>query len=173
MRQEEAGFGLRQRSSSTTDIRRYGANAAYKFQEFEDEKTGRRAARAMYRLVCTAKTIWAQAAAAPCRKLPWVKRVNALALLPVCAKSKTTLSAVKTASLYWRWLAWRYTIPKYGVTFQASREQPLGGKDSVDDFPARTRLSVDKTITDKASVRVTHDILDGAHHRRPKHIHRY
>ena len=56
----------------------------------------------------------------------------------------------------------RYSLPKYGATFQVSHEQPLGGKDSVDDFPQRTRLSVDKTITKKASVRISHDILRGS-----------
>ena len=160
MRQEEAGFGLRQRSSSTTDIRRYGANAAYKFQEFEDEKTGRRGSRNVSASLYREDNLGTGSS----RTLSEVtvnqegERFSASAGLRqvkdniVGGQNRESLLAL--ASL-------RYAIPKHGVTFQVSREQPLGGKDSVDDFPARTRLSVDKTITEKASVRVTHDILDG------------
>ncbi|MCF6276122.1 MAG: hypothetical protein L3J05_10220, partial [Robiginitomaculum sp.] len=42
VRSEEAGFGLVQRSTTTSDIRRYGANGDYKFQELENKETGRR-----------------------------------------------------------------------------------------------------------------------------------
>ena len=44
-REEEAGYGLGQTNSNTAGVRRYGASAAYKFDEFEDEETGRRGNR--------------------------------------------------------------------------------------------------------------------------------
>ncbi len=161
VRSEQAGFGLRQRSTATSDIRRYGLNVDYKFNEFEDLVTGRRGSRniaaSLYREenlgTGSKRTLSEVTINQDGEKLSASLGLRAVKDASAIGTSKQSVLAL--ASL-------RYSIPKHGVTIQASREQPLGGKDDVQDFPERTRLSVEKTITDKASVRVTHDILGGA-----------
>ena len=160
VRSEEAGFGLRQRSTSTSDVRRYGANVNYKFHEFNDLVTGRRSSRnvaaSLYREenlgTGDARTLSEITVNQESEKLS--ASLGMRAVKDVFAAGDNRQSVLALASL-------RYIVPKHGLTVQASREQPLGGKDDVGDFPERTRLSLEKTITDKASVRVTHDILGG------------
>lgn len=161
VRSEQAGFGLSQRSTATNDIRRYGVNVDYKFHEFDDLVTGRRGSRN----VATSLYREDNLGTGSSRMLSEItinqdsERLGAStglrAVKDASAVGTNKQSVLALASL-------RYTIPKYGITFQASHEQPLGGKDNVQDFPQRTRLSVEKTITDKASVRISHDILGGA-----------
>jgi uncharacterized repeat protein (TIGR01451 family) len=161
VRSEEAGYGLRQRSTSTSDIRRYGANADYKFYEFIDEKTGRRGSRNIVASLYKEDNL----GTGNSRMLSEVsvkqesERISgSVGLRSVKDKIVTGTDRESILAL----ISARFTSPKYGVTLQASREQPLGGKDSVGDFPQRTRLSLEKTITKKASVRISHDILSSA-----------
>jgi len=161
VRSEQAGYGLRQRSTSTSDVRRYGVNVDYKFQEFDDLITGRRGSRnvaaSLYREenlgTGSKRTLSEITINQDSEKLS--ASVGLRAVKDASAIGNNKQSVLALASV-------RYTMPKHGVTFQASHEQPLGGKDSVQDFPQRTRLSVEKTITDKAIVRISHDILGGA-----------
>lgn len=161
VRSEQAGYGLRQRSTSTSDVRRYGVNVDYKFQEFDDLITGRRGSRnvaaSLYREenlgTGSKRTLSEITINQDSERLS--ASVGLRAVKDASAAGNNKQSVLALASV-------RYTIPKHGVTFQASHEQPLGGKDGVQDFPERTRLSVEKTITDKASVRISHDILGGA-----------
>ena len=161
VRSEQAGFGLRQRSTTTSDVRRYGVNVDYKFQEFDDLVTGRRGSRnvaaSLYREenlgTGSKRTLSEITINQDSERLSASMGLRSVKDASAAGNNKQSVLAL--ASL-------RYTIPKHGVTFQASHEQPLGSKDGVQDFPERTRLSMEKTITDKASVRISHDILGGA-----------
>jgi len=159
VRQEDAGYGLRQTSSATAGTRRYGGNLSYKFQEFENKKTGRRGSRSVtasaYRedSLGTGNHRTSSEVTVAQEGDIFSASVGLRGVQDnIAGSTRESLLAVVSAS---------YRLPKHGLTIQASREQPLGGNDGVDDFPARTRLSLDKTITEKASVRITHDILDG------------
>jgi len=161
VRSEEAGYGLRQRSTSTSDIRRYGANVDYKLHEFIDEKTGRRGSRNIVASLYKEDNL----GTGNSRMLSEVsinqesERISgSVGIRSVKDKMANGNDRESILAL----ISARFTSPKHGVTFQASHEQPLGGKDSVGDFPQRTRLSMEKTITDKASVRISHDILSSA-----------
>ncbi len=161
IRSEEGGYGLRQRSTTTADLRRYGANISYKFSEFEDDKTGRRGSRSFAGTVYREDNLGSGASrtASEFNVRQDGERMSASIGLRAV---KDELSGGETRESVMGLISARYAIPKHGITFQAVREQALGGKNSVDDYPTRTRLSVEKTITSKASVRLTHDILDGA-----------
>lgn len=160
IRQEEGGFGLRQRASNTAETRRYGANVAYKFDEFEDEKTGRRGERNVTASVYKEDNL----GTGDRRTLGELtvnhegEKIGASAGIRQ-VKDKIALGPDRESLL--ALIRARYTSKKHGATFQVSHEQPIRGNDNVEDFPRRTRLSVDKTITSKARVRISHDILDG------------
>ena len=57
----------------------------------------------------------------------------------------------------------RKSFASLGLTVSAAHEQPLGGEeDQSSQFPQRTILGADKTITNRATLNVRHEILDGA-----------
>ncbi|MCF6219693.1 MAG: DUF11 domain-containing protein [Robiginitomaculum sp.] len=161
VRSEEAGFGLVQRSTTTSDIRRYGANVDYKFQELENKETGRRGSRNMSASIYKVDNL----GTGDSRMLSEIsvnqeseKLSASLGLRAVKDKFVTGNDRESILAL----ASVQYALPKHGATFQINHEQPIGGKDTVGDFPERTRISVTKTITEKASVRINHDILGGA-----------
>ena len=161
IRSEEAGYGLRQRSTTTSAVRRYGADISYKFSEFENKKTGRRGNRILAASAYREENLGtgSNRTASEVTITQDSERLGAsLGLRGVTDNLANGTSRRSVLAL----IRARYTLPRHGVTFQASREQALGGRNSVDDYPTRTRLSVEKTITDRASVRISHDILDGA-----------
>ncbi len=161
VRSEEAGYGLRQRSTSTSDVRRYGANVDYKFGEIVDEKTGRRGSRnivaSLYKEdnlgTGNSRTLSEVSVNQESEKISGSVGLRSVNDKNTGGNDKDSILALLSA---------RFTLPKHGMTFQASHEQPLSGKSDVGDFPQRTRLSMEKTITDKASVQISHDILNGS-----------
>ncbi len=161
VRSEQAGYGLRQRSTTTSGVRRYGADVSYKFDEFEDKKSGRRGNRNISASAYREENLGtgANRTASEITLSQDSERMGAsLGLRGVTDNLGTGTSRRSILGV----IKARYTLPEHGVTFQLGREQALGGRNSVDNYPTRTRLSVEKTITDRASVRISHDILDGA-----------
>ena len=160
IRSEQAGFGLRQRSTSTIDVRRYGASASYLISQFENDKTGRRGNRnvtaSLYREdnlnTGDSRTLAEMNFSQESDSLSGSVGLRAVQDDLGAGNERRSILAVIRA---------RHVLPKHGATFQITREQPLGGKGNVDDFPQRTRLSVEKTLTKKARIQISHDILGG------------
>ena len=159
-RQEDAGFGLGQRNSSTNKIRRYGAKAAYEISEFEDKKTGRRGRNTVEGLAYREENLQTGdtrdsgevTAKHSGDRLSYSAGLRATKDNLVGRENRESILAIARASL---------EVPKHGVTFQLAHEQPLGGKDTVSAFPRRTTLGVDKTIGRKATASIRHEILQG------------
>jgi len=167
VRSEEAGYGLRQRSTSTSDVRRYGANVDYKFNEFVDKKTGRRGTRNIVASLYKEDNLGTGSS----RMLSEVSVNQESEKISGSVGIRSVKDKIATGNVSGNnsgnnresilaLISARFAVPKHGVTLQASHEQPLSGKANASDFPQRTRLSVEKTITDKASVNISHDILD-------------
>ena len=160
-REEDEGFGLGQRNSTTNRIRRFGTSADIRVSEFEDEKTGRRGTRTIsgqaYREenLNTGDTRDAGEITATHNgeRLSVEAGLRAANDRFIDREDRTSLLAVSRASL---------SLPDHGVTFQAAHEQPLGGKDAVSNAPQRTTLGVDKTLGSKATVSLRHEFLNGA-----------
>lgn len=159
-REEDGGFGLNQRGSTTNRIRRFGANANIQISEFEDEETGRRGTRTVEARAYREENLETgdQRDVAEVTARHTGERLIVSAGLRaakdelVGRDDRTSILAVSQASL---------AIPKHGTTIQFSHEQPLGGKDAVSAFPRRTMIGVDKTIGEKATASIRHEILDG------------
>ena len=163
-RQEDAGFGLGQRNSNTNKIRRYGVDAAYEINEFEDEDTGRRGRNTVEGLAYREENLETgdtRDSAEVIAKHQGDRTSYSAGLRGakdtlVGRENRESLLAVARASL---------EVPKHDVTFQIAHEQPLGGKDTVSAFPQRTTLGVDKRIGKKATASIRHEILDGGDNR--------
>ena len=163
-RQEDAGFGLGQRNSNTNKVRRYGVDAAYEINEFEDEKSGRRGRNTIEGLALREENLETGDTRDSAEVIAQHQgdRTSYSAGLRAArdeftdGETRESLLAVARASLQ---------VPKHGVTFQIAHEQPLSGEDAVSAFPQRTTLGVDKTIGRRATASIRHEILDGADNR--------
>ena len=160
-REEEAGYGVGQLNSNTSGVRRYGAKAAYKFDEFEDEETGRRGNRRVEAQAFREENL----TTGNSRNTAEVLATHEGELMTISGglraskdelvglDDRQSLLAVGRASV---------RVPKFDATIQVSHEQPLGGKDEVSAHPQRTTIGVDKNLKDKATLSVRHEILNGA-----------
>ena len=163
-RQEDAGFGLGQRNSNTNKVRRYGFDAAYEINEFEDEKSGRRGRNTVEGLAYREENLETGDTrdSAEITAQHQGDRTSYSAGLRAArdefadGETRESLLAVARAS---------FEVPKHGVTFQIAHEQPLGGNDEVSAFPQRTTLGADKTIGKRAIASIRHEILDGGDNR--------
>ncbi len=160
LRSEQAGFGLRQRSSSTIDVRRYGASASYLLSQFENDKTGRRGSRNVKASLYREDNL-NTGASRTLAEMEFSQESDSLSGSVGLRAVQDDLGAGNERRSILAVLRARHVVPKHGATFQITREQPLGGKGNVDDFPQRTRLSLEKTLTKKARIQISHDILGG------------
>lgn len=159
-REEQGGFGLGQRQSNTNGVRRYGASANFKLNEFDGEHSGQRGSQ----------TIEGQAyhvdnlETGDSRDSLEVKAKHSDGRISVAGglravkdnfverDDRQSVLAIAQASL---------SVPKHDVRIQLSHEQPLGDRDDVSAFPQRTALSLDKTFANKINASVRHELLDG------------
>ena len=159
-RQEEAGFGLGQRTSNTNTIRRYGANARYKLRDEADQQAGTQTEQAVQGEVYREENLvtGGQRTTANVQLEHHTRRFTAGTGLrasrdeiPGQADRESVLATANAS----------YNLPDHGLTLQAAHEQPLGGKDEVSAFPQRTTLGLDKTFGKNITVSVRHEILVG------------
>ena len=160
-REEEAGYGVGQTNSNTAGVRRYGAKAAYKFDEFEDEKTGRRGHRQVEAQLFREENLTTGNARNTAEVL--ATHQGDLGTLSgglrasrdelVGTDDRQSIIAIGRASV---------RVPKFDATLQLSHEQPLGSKDEVSAYPQRTTFGIDKNLKDKATLSVRHEMLNGA-----------
>lgn len=160
-REEEAGYGVGQLNSNTAGVRRYGAKGSYKFDEFEDEDTGRRGNRSVEAQAFREENL----TSGNSRNTAEVVATHQGELLTlsggfraskdeiVGSEDRQSLLAIGRAAV---------RVPKLDATIQVSHEQPLGGKDEVSAYPQRTTIGVDKNLKDKATLSVRHEMLNGA-----------
>lgn len=159
-REENTGFGLGQQNSATENIRRYGARATHQLSQVDDAETQLRRtvsvegeayseenlttgkSRQVVETLVTRKsqTLGLEAG------LKYVKEdlVN--------AENRESMLVVSGA---------QKTFKEAGLAIFARHEQPVFGKNESSNFPQRTLLGADKTISDRVTLNVRHEILNG------------
>jgi uncharacterized repeat protein (TIGR01451 family) len=160
MREQEAGFGLGQRTSNTTSVRRYGARASYRVSETDDVETGERTTRHVrvdaYREenlgTGDARSSGEVTLEQSGRKLNGSVGLRAVSDELVGRDNRDSILAVGRVS---------YDLDKHGATVELAHEQPLGGQDEVSAQPMRTALTVSKRLGTRARVTLRHDRTDG------------
>ena len=151
-REEEAGFGLGQRTSNTTGVRRYGAAAAVKLHQEDNAETGRRLTRQLeaeaYReenlSTGDTRTSGEILATQSGSKLSVSGGLRITEDDLVNDDNRTSLLAIAQAS---------YDINKHGLTVQVSAETPISGQDEVSAQPQRLSLGVDKQVGNFATIK--------------------
>ncbi|MEL6567856.1 MAG: hypothetical protein AAFQ22_05515 [Pseudomonadota bacterium] len=160
-REEEGGFGLSQTGSNTNGIRRYGAEVSSLVGDSVNQDTGTRRTRTLRAGAYREESLTSDA----------TRTVGELSLLQNSALGTVGVgirsvdenvsnapreSVLATANI-------SRTIPDWGLTLSASRDQPLGGinSDEVSQFPGRTLVGVDKQLTAQATLNVRHEVIDG------------
>ncbi|MEL7452160.1 MAG: hypothetical protein AAGJ50_02140, partial [Pseudomonadota bacterium] len=160
-REDEAGFGLGQQSSATIGVRRYGANASAQLgrptangvtrgaqhfvdgEAFREENLSNGDSRTVVE-------------AALRRESPLFGASIGLRSVQenlAADEDGPRRSALLTSSA-------RKTFANLGLTVTAAHELPIAGDEST-QFPQRTILGADKTLTNRATLNVRHEILDG------------
>ncbi len=160
-REEEGGFGLGQSNSNTNDVRRYGASANFKFNEFEDSKTGRRGSQTIQGTAFHEDNLSTGDSRDTVEvrvrhqgeRLSLASGLRAAKDNFVARDDRESILAIAQASL---------SVPKHGAVFQVTHEQPLGGQDEVSSNPQRTAFTLDKTLGKNVTANLRHEILKGA-----------
>lgn len=159
IREEEDGFGVGQQTTATASRRRYGAGGTVKVSEKIEEETGRRQLRVVegkaYREenleTGATRTLGEITARQDSERLGLSAGLRAVED-DVAGETRRSMMAIASG---------RYTIPKHGLTLTAAHEQPLGDEDASTSFPQRTTIGADKTLTEKASLSLRHEFLEG------------
>ena len=160
IREQDGGFGLGQRTSNTTDVRRYGARASYRISESDGEETGERTTRTVNADAYREENLQTGATreSAEVTVEQQGRRLNgALGLRSVSDRfedreDRDSVLALGRVS---------YDLDRFGTTLQLSHEQPIGGRDEVSAQPMRTAVSATKRLGDRARVTIRHDRTDG------------
>ncbi len=161
VREEQAGFGVGQTGSNTNGIRRYGVQGSALVAESNNMETGERATR----------TLNAQAYREEALGRDEVRSVGELGfqhsgqLLTLGAGLRAVDEALESGpreSLQATANVSR-AFPELGLTVTAAHEQPLGSENANEAslFPRRTILGADKLLTQRATLNLRHEIIDG------------
>lgn len=159
-RQESTGFGLGQQSAATEDILRYGARLGYELSQSDDDETGVRSTRSI-ELESYAeenlttggeRTVSAASLTQGSRTLTADAGLRLVREVLPDGDTRTSAQLVTGA---------RRTFEDLGLTLIGRHEQPLGNENGSSQFPQRTLLGFDKTLTRKATLNARHEILDG------------
>ncbi len=163
-REDEAGFGLGQQSSATGGVRRFGAAVTAEIGRASKSAAQTGASHyvdgEVYREESlengNRRTI---AEAAVRREGPLLGA--SLGFRTVTENLDLDSNGPRRSHLLTSSL--RKTFDRFGLTLSAAHEQPLGGEsDESTLFPQRTILGADKSIGNKATLNLRHEILDGA-----------
>ncbi|MEM9739326.1 MAG: hypothetical protein AAF829_05615 [Pseudomonadota bacterium] len=160
-REEEGGFGLGQTGTNTLGIRRYGAEVSALVGDSVNVETGNRRTRTLRAGAYREDSLTEDANRTVGEMTLQQRTALGTMALGVRSVDETTNGAPRESVLATATVS--RTLPDLGLTLTASREQPLGGKnsDEVSAFPGRTLIGVDKQLTPRATLNVRHEQLEG------------
>ena len=162
-REDEAGFGLGQQSSATTGgVRRFGASVLAEIGKRRREEGNSGAAHFVSAEAFREESLQTgdsrNVIEAALRREG--RFLNAAIGLRTVEENFETLEDGARRSTLLTTTA-NKNFADWGLNVSASHEQPIAGDEST-NFPQRTILGVDKTITKRATLNVRHELLNGA-----------
>jgi uncharacterized repeat protein (TIGR01451 family) len=156
----EPEFGLAQQTSATAGVLRYGAEASFKFEEFESKEGTTRGARYVDAKAYREKNLDTDAS-------------REVAEIGLRQESTSTSGAVGLRGVreepaggparegLFAVAALKQRFDKLGLSLRAAREQAISGDDASALFPTRTSLGFDQKLFEGFTLSATHEILDG------------
>lgn len=158
-RSTDAAYGLRQQSTATAGVRRYGGELSYRFQRFTGAKSGAQTSR------------YADAKAYREENLE-TGASRSVAEIALRQENATTAGSVGLKGVVespdagprrralLSTLSFRHGFEKLGLVLRASRDQPIASDGESTFFPKRTILGFDQRLFKKATLSVSHEIED-------------
>ncbi len=156
----EPNFGLAQQTSASVGVTRYGAEASYKFDEFENDEGTMRGGRYVDAKAYREKNLQTGAS-------------RDLAEIAVRQESNATSGTVGLRGVreqaaagperegLFAVAAAKQRFEDLGLSLRAAREQAIAGDDASALFPTRTSLGFDQRLFEGFTLSATHEILDG------------
>ena len=161
-RRENTGFGIGQQTSATENIQRYGLRVSHQLDQSDaDENIGRQttmvegeAYREESLTTGRARDVFEALIKRKAQTLSLDMGLKYVKEKLVTATSRKSVLLVAGA---------QKTFKSIKTTIFARREQPISDNGNAESslFPARTLLGVDKTITEKITLNIRHEILGG------------
>lgn len=165
-RDEAAGFGLGQQASSTSAIRRIGAQLNAEIGANEIAGGSDRLVRSVQAQAYQETNLTQSARRAVADAIIQQDSQTLGAHLGVRAVAEDFEAAADPRQSILLLLGGRKTFVDHGLTVTATREQPLYRGGANDDeatlFPGRTVLGVDKTLGPQATANIRHELTNGA-----------
>ncbi|MEL7031797.1 MAG: hypothetical protein AAGK80_05930 [Pseudomonadota bacterium] len=166
-REESDGFGLGQQASSTSAVRRIGAELSAELDVREQKNRADRIIRSVTAQAYQ-ETNLTQDARRTVADAVWQQDSQTfganLGLRAVSEDFEDTADPRQSVLLL---AGLRKTFVDQGLTISAIREEPVYAGGANDDestlFPGRTVLGLDKTLGAQATANVRHEITNGAH----------
>lgn len=163
-REEEAGFGLGQRTSNTNGVRRYGVRGSLKLDESDDQETGRRTSRRLDAQVYREDNL-SNGSSRTSGEVLAVQDGTKLDMQGGLRVTKDQIESGDNVDNRQSILAvarGSYDIPKHAMSVNISAEQPLDGDDEVSAQPQKLAIGLNKRIGDKVILTARHELLNGA-----------
>ncbi|MEM6555519.1 MAG: hypothetical protein AAF642_06580 [Pseudomonadota bacterium] len=165
-REESDGFGLGQQASSTSAVRRIGAELSAELDVQEQENRSDRIIRSVTAQAYQ-ETNLTQSARRTVADAVWQQDSQTfganLGLRAVAEDFEDTADPRQSVLLL---AGLRKTFVDQGLTISAIREEPVYAGGANDDestlFPGRTVLGLDKTLGPQATANVRHEVTNGA-----------
>ncbi len=161
-REEGAGFGLGQTGSNTQGVRRVGAEVSALVGDSVDADTGNRRTRTL-RAAGYREESLSQDATRTVGELSLQQSTgHGSAEIGLRSVNETVDEAPRESILATASLS--RSFPEFGLTVLAAHDQPLGEKnsDEVSLFPGRTLIGLDKQLTQRATLNLRHEHLEGS-----------
>lgn len=165
-REESEGFGLGQQASSTSSIRRIGAQISAELGVEERKNTADRSVRSLNAQAYQETNLTQNARRSVADAVLQTDSQTfgaSIGLRAVAEDFEDTADPRQSVLLL---AGLRKTFVDQGLTISAIREEPVYAGGANDDestlFPGRTVLGVDKTLGPQATANVRHEITNGA-----------
>ncbi|MFZ5619150.1 MAG: hypothetical protein ACOZAA_17695, partial [Pseudomonadota bacterium] len=156
----DPGFGLAQQTSATVGVRRFGAEASLKIDEFESKTGAARGARFIAAKAYREENL-SNGASRDLAEVSLRQEANTTSgSVGLRAVREEPASGSKREGLF-AVTALRQRFDDIGLSLRAAHERPLTGDDASSLFPTRTSLGFDQRLFDGFTLSATHEILDG------------
>lgn len=160
LREQNTGFGLGQLTPATQDVRRYGVMASRQMTPKDNPETGERTLRAL-QLEAYNETNLSTDDNRSVGRLNFTQSSQSLSWdTGLTYAGEDYNDGTKRDSVLLT-NGVRKHVSDAGLTLIARHEQPIGNTDDVAAFPQRTLLGLDKTLTQKATLNLRHEISKG------------
>ncbi|MEM8617035.1 MAG: hypothetical protein AAGF20_08880, partial [Pseudomonadota bacterium] len=163
IRQEDGGFGLGQQSTATAGIRRYGARITAQIDRDKSQPTSNRRVSREVQVQAYREEALGAGAIRDVADIVLSQESADLGLNLGLRAAREDFSSEPSRQSVLLVGGARKTFAEHGLTLSLQHEQPITAsgeaQDRVSRFPGRSSLGITKSLGNRASVTVRHDVI--------------